>query len=96
MSAQEILKRIEVEVAGATTNKCGWDFRQHMLEVPVLSMLKDHNGEPYEVWVVLKTPGDGYSVVFDPDRGRILPRDRRRSHRNLRRFHGGTKCHVAF
>jgi len=69
MLAQEILERIEADAAGATKTKFGWDFRQHMLQTPVLSMLKDHSGNPCKVWVVLKEPGDGYSVVVDPEGG---------------------------
>jgi hypothetical protein len=67
MLAQEILERVEADAAGAVTSKWDWDFRQHMLQVPVLSMLKDPAGRPCQVWVVLQQSPDGYSVIFDPE-----------------------------
>jgi hypothetical protein len=67
MLAQEIQKRIEADANGANLNSFGWNFRSHLLQEPKLYDLKDHAGNPYEVWVVLQQPNDGYQIVFDPE-----------------------------
>lgn len=65
MLAQEIKKRVNAETIGMYESARGWHFREHILPEPMRAELKDHAGKPYQVWVVLIEPGNGYSVIFD-------------------------------
>lgn len=69
MSAATIKERIDSEIDGIDSNASGWHFRPFLLEVPHLAQLKEHNGGTCQVWIVLREPNDGYSVVFDPEVG---------------------------
>jgi hypothetical protein len=69
MQSSDVKRRVESEIAEVDANTFGWDFRAHLLANPELHEYRDDKGKPWQLWLVLREPEDGYHIVFDPDDG---------------------------
>lgn len=67
MNSQAIRKLILEEIGTQTTNRFGWNFRDHLLDEPEFHEYQEPDGSAFSFWCVFREPDDGYLIVYDEE-----------------------------